>query len=296
MPRESPPWPKTYTATEAPKEVLDLAARVMPLLLASDDATRIQLRKQYARARIQQVELTGAGFFVTFEIPADVARTTPPNLQGGDVHIRVEGVEHGAGCVLFVRDGVLSMLEGYTYGEEWPEHPLIVRLREATPLAPPGEPTRRLIDVGGLVETLAFALPSTARYPPRSRHCAFPVPHRPPRIAEGTVAVRVALQRREVAGLLEVRGKAPEGPDELALALLGRLPEDESVWIKLCELYEVQLRFGIHMTGWNRGFGLSPATTTRVASLRASMVFNIYAYDGEEGILSHRLLRFPWRR
>ncbi len=284
MPRESPPWPKTYTATEAPKEVLDLAARVMPLLLASDHATCIQLRKQYARARIQQVELTGAGFFVTFEVPADVARTTPPNLQGGDVHIRVEGVEHGAGCVLFVRDGVLSMLEGYTYGEEWPEHPLIVELREATPLAPPGEPTRRLIDVGGLVEETSVclavygedldpaAVTALLGSSPTSAHRRGDRrgPRSPPAKGGGW--------------FLEVRGKAPEGPDELALALLGRLPEDESVWIKLCELYEVQLRFGIHMTGWNRGFGLSPATTTRVASLRASMVFNIYAYDGEEGM------------
>jgi len=34
--------------------------------------------------------------------------------------IATTGVENGAGCLLFVRDGVLSSLEGYTYvGEEW---------------------------------------------------------------------------------------------------------------------------------------------------------------------------------
>jgi hypothetical protein len=38
--------------------------------------------------------------------------------------IATTGVENGAGCLLFVRDGVLSSLEGYTYvGEEWPGTP-----------------------------------------------------------------------------------------------------------------------------------------------------------------------------
>jgi hypothetical protein len=54
------------------------------------------------------------------------------------VNIRVKRVENGAGCLLFVRDGVLSFLEGYTYGgEEWPEHPVVLELRDPRPIAPP---------------------------------------------------------------------------------------------------------------------------------------------------------------
>jgi hypothetical protein len=75
MPPSSPPsWPKTYSPTEAPSEVLDLTARLMPLLLAGEHPTNALLREQYARSRIRKVELTGAGFFVEFEIPSDVAR------------------------------------------------------------------------------------------------------------------------------------------------------------------------------------------------------------------------------
>lgn len=131
------PWPKTYAASEAPQEMLDLASRLMPLLLGGDRPTCALLRKQYASASISQIELTGVGFFINFEVPADVARVFPPNYAGGEVDIRVEGVEHGAGCVLFVRDGVLSMLEGFTYADPWPEHPVLIELRAARPIEPP---------------------------------------------------------------------------------------------------------------------------------------------------------------
>jgi hypothetical protein len=135
----SPSWPKTYSATGAPREMLDLTGRLMPLLLGGEDPACVLLREQYARATITEITLSGAGFFVDFEVAADVARVTPPNFQGGVVNIRVEGLENGGGCLLFVRDGVLSFLEGYTYGgEEWPEHPNVVELWDARSIAPPG--------------------------------------------------------------------------------------------------------------------------------------------------------------
>ena len=133
-----PEWPKTYSPSEVPQEVLDLAARLMPLLLAGDHPTCAILREQYARASIRHVELTGVGFFVDYEVPADVARTLPASFAGGNVSIEVEGVTHGAGFVLFVRDGVLSMLEGYTYDDPWPEHPVVIELRDASAIVPEG--------------------------------------------------------------------------------------------------------------------------------------------------------------
>jgi hypothetical protein len=81
------------------------------------------------------------------------------------------------------------------------------------------------------------------------------------------------------AWFLDVRGKAPEGPEELSLRLLDLLPRDESVWIKLGELHEVQLRFALHKTGWNKGFDFSPGTAARIALLHARLVFEIYADD-----------------
>jgi hypothetical protein len=78
---------------------------------------------------------------------------------------------------------------------------------------------------------------------------------------------------------LEVRGEAPDGPEELAVRLLDHLPRDERVWIKLGDLHEVQLRFALHKTGWNRGFDFSPGTAARLALLHARLVFEMYADD-----------------
>jgi hypothetical protein len=117
--------------------VLDLAARLMPLLLAGDHPTCAVLRSQYARARIREIRLSGVGFFVEYEVPAGLERTVPATMSGGSVNIQLEGVEYGAGCVLFVRGGVISMLEGYTYGsEQWPEHAAIGKLGDVEPLVP----------------------------------------------------------------------------------------------------------------------------------------------------------------
>jgi hypothetical protein len=109
----------------------------MPLLLAGDHPACTVLREQYARARVRHVKLSGVGFFVEYEVPADASRTAQENFAGGTVTIAVEGVEHGAGCLVFVRCGVLSFLEGYTYGgDEWPEHPMVRDLRDVVPISP----------------------------------------------------------------------------------------------------------------------------------------------------------------
>lgn len=84
------------------------------------------------------------------------------------------------------------------------------------------------------------------------------------------------------AWLLEVRGMAPEGPEELVTKLLDQLPDDEAIWQKLSELYDVQLRFAFHMTGWNRGFDLAAGLVAKVARLHAKVCFDIYAYEDDD--------------
>jgi hypothetical protein len=53
-------------------------------------------------------------------------------------------VEHGAGCVLFVEDGHLSVFEGYTYaGEEWREDSRILSVGLVAPVQPDNKPLQR---------------------------------------------------------------------------------------------------------------------------------------------------------
>ena len=41
-------------------------------------------------------------------------------MRIGDVYAEIPGLEHGAGFVLYIKDGYLDMLEGYSYDEPWP--------------------------------------------------------------------------------------------------------------------------------------------------------------------------------
>lgn len=95
---------------------------VMDKLLAGDHPAMAILRAQAATARLVSREYSGVGFFCSFEVPADA-----PTLGAGgrltidDVNAEVTGLTHGAGFVLFVCDGRLDMLEGFSYDEPWPD-------------------------------------------------------------------------------------------------------------------------------------------------------------------------------
>ena len=132
-------FPKKYTPGSGPPEVVALVNRLLPLLLAGDHPTLGVLREQLRRARIGSIELSGVGFFADIEVPPDAPKADPPNITGGDAVIELTGVEHAAGCVLFVRDGYLSMLEGFTYADEWSEDAKVLDVKDVFPIHPGGK-------------------------------------------------------------------------------------------------------------------------------------------------------------
>jgi hypothetical protein len=88
-------------------------------LLAGELPALDVLRAQIRLGRVSARRMTGVGFFTTFALPADA-----PRVQGsfrlGDVFATIDGLRHGVGFVLWVKGGVLDMLEGYTFDESWP--------------------------------------------------------------------------------------------------------------------------------------------------------------------------------
>jgi hypothetical protein len=110
-------WPNVFTAKEAPREVLEFAALVVPELLAGDHPTLAALREQYERARIRRVELSGARFFVDYEVPDEAPLAMPPDLSSEAAKIDVTADCVPAGCVLLVRKGRLATFEGRTFAE-----------------------------------------------------------------------------------------------------------------------------------------------------------------------------------
>ena len=87
---------------------------------------------------------------------------------------------------------------------------------------------------------------------------------------------------RTGAWFLEEHGRDAEPAEAIIDRLLKQLPEDPAVWRDLSTRHDIQFRFGLHMTGWNKGLSIPLKQVTRIAELRASMEFDIYAY-GEVG-------------
>jgi hypothetical protein len=129
----------TYQPGQAPRQVLDLASRLVPQLLSGAHPQLAVLRAQYEQARVSRVESSGVGFLVSYEVPAELAAAVPSDFAGGDARISVAGMESPAGCVLFVRGGRLALLETYTHdGSRWPADAEVLDVDEAFPLLVPG--------------------------------------------------------------------------------------------------------------------------------------------------------------
>ena len=102
-------------------KLTDFEKAIMDKLLHGFHPFLKNLRTQLAQCHIINREFTGVGFFVDFDVDAQLSYGDV-NLEIGDVDAEVEGVQHGVGFVLFIREGRLSMLEGYTYDEPYPKN------------------------------------------------------------------------------------------------------------------------------------------------------------------------------
>jgi len=109
----------------------ELEVQVLRTLLAGDHASLAALRRQLEGCRVRKREYSGAGFFAELDVPANEQRApvTSGRVRFGDVVADVEGVEHGVGFVLFIDNGTMTMLEGYTFDEPWPEQARLIRTR-----------------------------------------------------------------------------------------------------------------------------------------------------------------------
>lgn len=100
----------------------DLEKKVLNFILSEDNDEFSLLREQLSCCEVVRRERTGRGFFTYLEVDRERCQSMgSSNLQLGSVGAHIKGLEHGAGFLLFVEDGFLTMLEGYSYGESWPE-------------------------------------------------------------------------------------------------------------------------------------------------------------------------------
>jgi hypothetical protein len=98
-----------------------LENQVLEKLLHGPDEVLTILRQQVKQMQVSSRKMTGVGFFTKFVVSPDVCVPGRPTFKLGDVNGAADNVNHGLGFLLYVKDGALSMLEGYTYDEPWPD-------------------------------------------------------------------------------------------------------------------------------------------------------------------------------
>ncbi len=101
-------------------ELSPIEEALLKKLLDGDLPLLVQLRRQFEVCRMVKRELTGFGFYTTLMVPDNIPRKSGVDIKFGDVVGDVPGLPSGAGFLLYVKDGVLDMLEGYSYDESWP--------------------------------------------------------------------------------------------------------------------------------------------------------------------------------
>ena len=92
----------------------------MDAALLGDHPVLEALRQQVEACGVPEREWTGAGFFTSL----DTSHWSPKLLGSArisGVFTEITGLAHGAGFVLLVENGLVSILEGFSYEEDWPE-------------------------------------------------------------------------------------------------------------------------------------------------------------------------------
>ena len=93
----------------------------LDILLTGDDPVLDELRAQLPHITGVVREFTGVGFWTDVHLDESTPLCSRPNFELTDVAGSSPRIEHGFMVILFVRDGVLSLLEGFTFVEPWPD-------------------------------------------------------------------------------------------------------------------------------------------------------------------------------
>lgn len=88
--------------------------KLMNMLLQGNEEILAILRKQYESAKIVSRDFSGAGFFVEYLVDDSLKLHKILSTEIGDIRIDYKDVQNAFGEVLFIRNGLISMLECYT--------------------------------------------------------------------------------------------------------------------------------------------------------------------------------------
>lgn len=82
-----------------------------------------ELRQQFESSKVKKREYSGAGFFIYYLSKSDnkpvVFNLSSKSLNGPN--IESSDLEYGGGSLLFFEDGIVKMIELFSYGDIFPQ-------------------------------------------------------------------------------------------------------------------------------------------------------------------------------
>ena len=80
-----------------------------------------KLQAQFEKITVQKREFSTYGFSTHYEVTvAEETLGNDKNLQLGKCQWSINGLNHGSDYILWIKNGFISCLEGFSYNEPWP--------------------------------------------------------------------------------------------------------------------------------------------------------------------------------
>lgn len=95
--------------------------RLLLKFVDGKDNTFALLRKQADSVTTTRRRMTESGFWVEYRVDTSEYNVSDRDFHLGDVFGTSNELHNGIGFVLFVRDGQIKAMEGYTFDEKWPK-------------------------------------------------------------------------------------------------------------------------------------------------------------------------------
>lgn len=96
----------------------EIICKTMNFVLAGNTTELNILRMQYEAVTNIKIDKSSVGCFVDFEIDRNVTKVEIEHAYIGDVFIQSCQTTQNIGIILFIEEGIISMLEFYTYGDD----------------------------------------------------------------------------------------------------------------------------------------------------------------------------------
>lgn len=95
----------------------ELERSAMLAIFAELPKLAADLKQQLTLATVTSRKNTGVGFFTNMHVADDAPRVHCDNPLNTDIHARIDGRQSDMGFLVWMEDGRIGTLEGYTYAD-----------------------------------------------------------------------------------------------------------------------------------------------------------------------------------